>query len=99
MGLFFNFFIMADADIPFLLTLKTGDPNFGVGNQKFFCMIDIYEMTAIFQIFHNGQCRYSISINTWKTVDLYLVGVSILKFFCMIDIYEMAAIFQIFHNS
>ena len=44
---------MADADIPFLSTLrKTGDPNFGgVGYLKFFCMIDINKMAANFQFF------------------------------------------------
>ena len=35
---------------------KTGDPNFGgVSNLKFFRMIDIKEMAAIFQFFHNDQ--------------------------------------------
>ena len=53
----FNFFIMANADIPLLSTLRK--PNFGgVSNLKFFHRIDIYEMVAIFQFFHTGQCRY-----------------------------------------
>ena len=30
-------------------------------------MINIYEMVAIFQYFENGQCSYSISIDTQKT--------------------------------
>ena len=35
---------------------KTGNPNFGgVINLKIFHMIDIKEMAAIFQFFHNGQ--------------------------------------------
>ena len=60
---------MASADIPFLFQ-KTGDPNFGgVGNLIFFCMIDIYKMAVIFQFFHNGQHRYSISVDTQKTRD------------------------------
>ena len=48
---------MADADILFLLTLrKLETQTLGeVGNLKFFCTIDIYEMVAIFQFFHNGQ--------------------------------------------
>ena len=47
---------MADIDIPFLLTLgKLEAQTLGeVSNLKFFCMIDIYEMVAIFQYFHNG---------------------------------------------
>ena len=36
-------------------TWKTRDPNFeGTSNLKFFLTIDIYEMVAIFQFFHNG---------------------------------------------
>ena len=36
-------------------TRKKGDPNFeGVGNWKFFCKIDIKEMTVIYSFFHNG---------------------------------------------
>ena len=52
----FEFFIMANADILFLLTLrKTRDPNFeGLSNLKFFHMINIKEMAAIFQFFHYG---------------------------------------------
>ena len=48
---------MANADIPFPIeTQKTGDPNLGgVGNLKFFHMIDIYKIAAIFQVFHNGH--------------------------------------------
>ena len=63
--LFFNFFfIMASADIAFLFQ-KTGYPNFGgVGNLIFFCMIDKYKMAVIFQFFHNGQHRCSISVDT-----------------------------------
>ena len=38
-------------------TQKTRDPNFGgLGNLKFFCMIDINKMAAIFPLFHNGRC-------------------------------------------
>ena len=53
---FFNFFIMANTDILFLLTLgKPETQTFGgVSNLKFFrTMIDINEMAAIFQFFHN----------------------------------------------
>ena len=53
---FFNFFIMADANILFLPTLgklKTQTLG-GVSNWNFFCMIDIKEIAAIFQFFHNG---------------------------------------------
>ena len=47
---------MADADIPFLLTLRKPETQtLGVGNLKIFCMININEMAAIFQFFHNGQ--------------------------------------------
>ena len=68
---FFNFFIMADADIPFLLThgkLETQTLG-GVSNWKSFRTIDIKEMAAIFQFFHNGWHLYSVSVNTWKTGD------------------------------
>ena len=55
---FFNFFIMANADILFLLTLDKPETQTlgggGFGNLKFFCIIDIYIMAAIFQFFHNG---------------------------------------------
>ena len=56
-------------------------------------------MPAIFQFFHNGQCWYSISVDTQKTGDPNFVGVTQLNFFCTIDIKEMAAIFQFFHNG
>ena len=91
---------MADTDIPFLSTL--GKPEIetrGVSNLKFFYTIDIKEMAAIFQIFHNDKHWYSISVNTRKTGDANFGGVSNLKFFHMIDINEMAAIFQFFHNG
>ena len=43
-----------------LNTRKTRDLNFGkVSNLKFFHTIDIKEMAAIFQFFHNGQHSYS----------------------------------------
>ena len=80
--------------------LETRDPNFGgVGHLKFFCMVDINEMVAIFQFFHNGWHWYSISINIQKTGDPNLGGVGNLKFFHTIDINKMAAIFQFFHNG
>ena len=89
---------MADTDILFLLENRKS--NFwGVGNLNFFCMIDINEMIAIFQLFHNGQHWYSISVDTWKTGDPIFWEVGNLKFFCTINIYEMAAIFQFFHNG
>ena len=53
----FKLFIMADTDIPFLSTLgKLEAQTWGgvVRNLKFFHMINIYEMAAIFQFFHNG---------------------------------------------
>ena len=52
---FFNYFIMADGDIPSLLTLRKPETQtlVGVSNWKFFHMIDIKEMAAIFQFFHN----------------------------------------------
>ena len=55
---FFKFFIMADIDIPFPLTLGKPETQFlgEASNLKFFHMIDIYEMAAIFQFFHNGLC-------------------------------------------
>ena len=53
----FSDFIMADADIPFPSKLgKLETQTLGVSNLKFFCAIDIKEMAAIFQIFHNGRC-------------------------------------------
>ena len=47
---------MADADIPFPSTLGKLDTQTlrGVSNWKFFCTIDIKEMAAIFQFFHNA---------------------------------------------
>ena len=62
-------------------------------------MMHIYELMAIFQFFHNGQCGYSISADTWKTGDPNFGGVSHLKFFHMMHIYEIVAIFQFFHNG
>ena len=50
---------MANADIPFLLTLRKPETQTlggGVGKLKFFHTINIYEMAAIFQFFHNSQC-------------------------------------------
>ena len=49
---------MADADIPFPLTLRKPETQTwgGVSNLKFFHTIDIKEMAAIFQLFHNGRC-------------------------------------------
>ena len=49
---------MADADILFLSTLgKPETQTWGaVCNLKFLHTIDINEMVAIFQFFHNGQC-------------------------------------------
>ena len=53
---YFNFFIMADTDIPFLSTL--GKPQTqtlgGFSNLKFFCTININDMAAIFHFVHNG---------------------------------------------
>ena len=68
---FFNFFIMANADILFPSTLgKPETQTFGgVSNLKFFHTIDINEIAVIFQFFHNGWCWYSISIDTQKTRD------------------------------
>ena len=53
---FFNFFTMADSDILFLLTLGKPETQTlgGINNWKFFCTIDVKEMAAIFQLFHNG---------------------------------------------
>ena len=98
---FLNFFIMADSDIPFLSTLGKPETQTlgGVSNLKFFCMININEMAAIFQFFHNGQQWYSISVNTRKTRHPNFGGVSNLNFFCMININEMVAIFKFFHNG
>ena len=46
---------MADTDIPFPLTLETlKTQTLRVAHLKFFRMIDIYKMAAIFQFFHNG---------------------------------------------
>ena len=54
MAAIFQFFIMAKADIPFLLTLRKLDTQTlggGVSNLKFFHTININEMAAIFQFF------------------------------------------------
>ena len=60
---------MANADIPFPLTLRKPETQtLGVvSNLKIVCTIDINEMAAIFQFFHNGQHWYSISVDTQKT--------------------------------
>ena len=71
----------------------------GVSNLKIFYTIDIKEMAAIFQFFHNSWHWYSISVNTHKTRDPNFGEVDNLKFFCMIDIKEMAAIYQFFHDD
>ena len=57
MAAIFQFFIMANADIPFPLTLGKPDTQTfgGVGNLKFSHMININEMAVIFQFFHNGR--------------------------------------------
>ena len=46
------------ADIPFLLTLGKPETQTlgGVSNWKFFRTINIKEMAAIFQFFHNDRC-------------------------------------------
>ena len=92
---------MADADILFPSTLRKPETQtlWGVGNLEFFRMININEMRAIFQFFHNGWCWYSISVNTQKTRDPNIWGVSNLKFFHMIDINKIRGIFQFFHNG
>ena len=53
---FFNFFIMAHADIPFLLILGKPETQIlrGASSFNFFHIIDIYKMATIFQFFHNG---------------------------------------------
>ena len=61
------------------------------------CTIDIYEISAIFQFFHNGQHWYSVSVYTQKT-QLWR-EVSNLKFFHTSNIYEMTTIFRFFHNG
>ena len=68
---FFNFFIMVNPDILFPLTLGKLETQTwgGVSNLKIFHMIEIKEMAAIFQFFHNGWCWYSVSIDTQKTGD------------------------------
>ena len=98
---FFNS-IMADADILFLSTLgKLETQTFGgVGHLKFFHMIDINEMTAIFIFFIMADTDIPF-LSTLRKPDTQTLGggVGNLKFFCMIDINEMAAIFQFFHNG
>ena len=78
---FFNFFTMADADIQFPLTLRNPETQTLVGlvtNLNFFHMIDIKEMAAIFQFFHNGWHWYSI--NTGKTGHVNFLLVQFSKF-------------------
>ena len=96
---FFNFFIVANANIPFPLTLRKPETQtLGVGHLEFFCTIDINKMAALFWFFYNGKYWSSISIDT-QTGDPNFGGVSNLKCFCTIDINEMMAIFQFFHNG
>ena len=74
---FFNFFIMADADILFPSTLENWIPKLlRVSDLELFCMIDINKMAGIFRFLHNGQCWYSISANTPKTgyQNFWVVG-------------------------
>ena len=56
--LFFIFFIMANIDILFPLTLGKPDTQ-TLGNFTFFHTIDIYKMVVILHFFHNSQCWYS----------------------------------------
>ena len=54
-----NLHLRFSDDIPFPSTLRKENqrPKLGgVGNLKFFCRMNINEMVAIFQFFHNGQC-------------------------------------------
>ena len=99
---FFNFFIMANADIPFPLTLvklETQTLGGGVSNLKFFCMIDINKMAAIFNFFIMVDADILFPSTLRKTGSPNFGGVGNLTFFCMIDINEMAAIFQFVHNG
>ena len=80
MAAIFQFFIMADADIPFPLTLGKLETQTlgGFGNLKFFCMINIKEMAAIFFFFHNGRHWYFI--DSGKTGDVNFLLVQFSKF-------------------
>ena len=54
-----NLHLRFSDDIPFPSTLRKENQRpklWGVGNLKFFRMIDINEMAGIFQFFHNGRC-------------------------------------------
>ena len=63
-------------DIPFPSTLGKAETQTlgGLVILKFLCTIDINEMAAIFQFFHN-------SVDTQKTGDPNFGGISNLKFF------------------
>ena len=62
---FFKFFIMANASILFLSTLrKTRDPNFEeISNLKCFCVMHIYQMVAIVLFFPQNFGRWLIICN------------------------------------
>ena len=77
---FFNFFIVANADIVFLLTLGKPETQTlgGVNNLKFFHMIDVNKMAATFKFFDNGQCWYSV--DNQKTRDMNFLLVQFSKF-------------------
>ena len=78
-------------------TWKTRDPKFeGVSNLKFFCMIEIYKIVAIFQFFIMADTDIPFPLTLRKMETQTLGGLGNLKFFCTINIYEMAAIFQFF---
>ena len=74
MAAIFNFFIMADAGILFLLTLRKPETQTlgGVSNLKFFCMIDIDEMAAIFQFFirADADIPFPLTLGKPKTQTL-----------------------------
>ena len=98
------FFIMADANILFLLAVGKSETKTleGLVIWNLFVQLNIYKMVGIFWFFHNGWCQYSVSVNIQRPKLCGGWGgrlVSNLKFFCMAHIYKMAATFWFFHNG
>ena len=69
----------------------------GSGNLEVFDTTHIYEMAAIFLLFHNGKCWYSIFVDTWK-IRYPNFGGGNLEFCHMMHIYKWQP-FSLFFKS
>ena len=66
----FQFFIMANSNIPFPSTLQKPGTQFrGISNLEYYSRKDFGGARDNFLIFHNGSCHFSISVDTQKTED------------------------------